>query len=110
MAVDQFVQLGAVGHILEVELLTRAANGSTSARDVSGATLVEFWFHKPSGKTVKKTGALSGAGTDGKVRYTTVAGDLDESGEWEGQAKVTEGASPITPAAIFRFVVKENLY
>lgn len=50
--------------------------------NISAATTKQIKFKKPSGTVVTKDGAFVTDGTDGKLRYTTVADDLDEDGKW----------------------------
>ena len=42
---------------------------------------------------VPKTAVLVNTGTDGKMKYTTIAGDLDESGVLQLQARVAVGGA-----------------
>ena len=53
--------------------------------DDSGATTKQIYFKKPDGTVVTKTAAFSSDGTDGKLKYTTVTGDLTPTGSWEIQ-------------------------
>lgn len=53
--------------------------------DISSATTKELIFTPPSGVTKTVPGAFVGGsplGSDGKLRYTTVASFLDEAGWW----------------------------
>lgn len=61
--------------------------------DVSGASSIIFVFKKPSGTMVEKTGSLYSDGTDGKVKYITESGFLDEDGEWKYQVELSIGSS-----------------
>lgn len=54
-----------------------------------GASNIEYTMTKPDGSSVVKTATLFTDGTDGKVVYNTVAGDLDQVGIWKLQVKVT---------------------
>jgi hypothetical protein len=45
-------------------------------------------FSKPDGAVVEKTAVFSTDGSDGKIRYITVDGDLDAIGKWKIQARV----------------------
>ena len=56
--------------------------------DIAAATALEIHAEKPSGATVKWTAALDGGGADGRLRYVTQPGDLDEAGYWLLQAYV----------------------
>lgn len=63
-----------------------------SAVDISAATAKYLNFYKPSGGSVAKSATLSSDGTNGKMKYTTVSGDLDEVGIWKLQAYLELGA------------------
>jgi len=56
--------------------------------DVSSATSITMIFKKPDDEIMQKTGTLESDGTDGKVYYSTIVGDLDEAGLYKLQAKV----------------------
>jgi len=57
--------------------------------DVSGATLLQIIFRKPSDTVMTKTGTLMTDGTDGQIYYDAILGDLDEVGNYKIQGKVT---------------------
>jgi len=57
--------------------------------NISAATTKEMIFKKSSGTVVTKTASFYTDGTDGKLVYATVDGDLDEVGTWKVQAFVT---------------------
>ncbi len=103
------VQYDAIGHILEVTAKKRDADGTLSVRDISGQTALAIYGEPPSGTVKTFTGSLTTDGTDGKFQYATVSGDLDESGIWKFQGKVTEGSSPIQSSGIGKLLVKDNL-
>ncbi len=106
----QEVQLGAVGHIIELTVKKKAEDGTISVRDISGQTALSIYAEPKIASAKTFTAALTTDGTDGKMQYTTTASsDLDESGEWKIQGLVTEGASPITKTAITKILVKDNL-
>lgn len=56
--------------------------------DISTASSITMIFKKPDDEIVNKTGTPFSDGTDGKVYYDTLAGDLDEAGLYKLQAKV----------------------
>jgi hypothetical protein len=56
--------------------------------DISAASSITMVFKKPDDEIVNKTGTTLTDGTDGKVYYDTLAGDLDEAGHYKLQAKV----------------------
>lgn len=58
-------------------------------KPLQSATVKKMLFKKPSGATLEKTAEFETDGSDGKIYYITVAGDLDESGaRWEVQGYV----------------------
>jgi len=69
--------LGDVGTVIRV---TVVENGEPL--DISDATLKEYRLRKPDASVVTKDPAFTTDGTDGKLEYTVVDGDLDQSGLW----------------------------
>jgi hypothetical protein len=65
---------------------------NNTAVDISSATSKTITFQKPNGVSVEKTATFVTDGSDGKIRYITVDGDLDDGGTWKIQGKV------VTPA------------
>lgn len=76
--------------------------------DISSASTLQIIFKKPDGSTLVKTATLSGDGTDGKMEYTTVSGDLDDDGTWEIQGFVDLGSTSFY-TNISTFKVYRNL-
>ena len=56
--------------------------------DISAASVKDIILLSPAGKKTTKTASLTGSGTDGKMQYITIAGDLSLPGTWRRQAKV----------------------
>lgn len=56
--------------------------------DISTATTKQITFRKPDGTSVTKTASFSSGGTDGRIQYVLVAGDIDQSGRWVVRAYV----------------------
>ena len=54
--------------------------------DVSGATVMQMLFLKPDGTNLTKTAYLFSDGTDGIIKYSTIADDLDIHGKWKEAA------------------------
>lgn len=77
-------RIGDVGAILEVTLTNKG-----TVVDLTGNSVLEIILKKPDGTKLTKTGVLSGLPTAGVIKYTTVAGDLNQSGEWKIEAHVT---------------------
>jgi len=76
------IHVGDIGTILRVTIT------DTAAVDVSGATTKTIFLLKPSGTKLSKAAIFTTDGTDGKIQYTTVSGDLDEPVWWKIQAYV----------------------
>lgn len=76
--------------------------------DISSGTSMTVEFRKPDGSTISRTGTLYTTGTDGKLKYTTIAGDIDISGTWELQGKATIGGWNGRSNKV-SFVVKKNV-
>lgn len=85
---------------------------AASVVDVSGtgsdAENKRIIFKKPSGLTLDKAASFNDDGTDGKLYYTTVSGDLNEDGMWKMQAKVIIGSQTFH-SDIHTFKVHRNL-
>lgn len=58
------------------------------AVNISSATTLLYKLKKPSGAVIERTPSFLNTGTDGKLQYLTISGDLDEDGPWIGQAFV----------------------
>jgi hypothetical protein len=104
------IHKGDIGTIFMLTL--KDAGVAVDVSDADGANEMQIFFKKPSGKVVTQTAAFGTAGgtggEDGRIKYTTVAGDLDEVGYWEMQAKVIITAGTFK-SEIEGFHVKRNL-
>ena len=60
--------------------------------DISAATTKEFVFKRPDGTTFTKTAVFVTDGSDGQIRYLSVAADFDMAGWWRIQGHVIEGS------------------
>lgn len=67
-------------------LITITDDGSVV--DISSASTLSIFIKKPNGTVLSRTGTLETDGTDGKMYYITLAGDLDVAGNYKIQAKV----------------------
>ncbi len=76
--------VGDIGTIFEVPITDQVV----AVVDISNATTKVVKFHKPNGVVLVKTATLVNTGTDGKMKYTAVSGDLDLAGEWTIQGRV----------------------
>ena len=68
------------------------------AKDGSLATTQELIFTKPDGTEVTQTSVFVTDGSDGKIRYVSVADDLDQVGRWRLRGHV------ILPTGDFRSI------
>jgi hypothetical protein len=61
--------------------------------DLSSATTKTFLFGKPSGSVLTKSASFTTDGTDGKLYYTSIEGDIDSHGTWTFQVFVDFGST-----------------
>ena len=87
MASDE-IHVGDIGTVFELEVKDTDLNGDEVIVDISTNTALAVYLEKPDGSTLTKVGVLSGTGTDGLMRYVTIAADLDTAGNWKVQGKV----------------------
>ena len=91
------VFVGVVGQILEFTIVDAAGNPI----DISGATVQRFLILRPDGQLLTRTTSFTSDGTDGKIRYSTVAEDLTvkdtyyiqaylELPTWQGHSEIKE--------------------
>jgi len=78
--------------------------------DISNASLRELTFKKPSDTTITRTASILGDGSSesGVMYYDSIAGDLDEVGNYklQGQVALTSGTYSTD---IYTFPVNCNL-
>lgn len=72
------------------------------------SSVKEIHFQKPDGTVVEKTAQFRTDGSDGIIVYITVADDLDQTGSWKIQAKVTLPTGTWS-SDIEKFKVYDNL-
>jgi hypothetical protein len=78
------------------------------AVDISSATGLTIYIRQPDGTVLTRSGTLNGGGTDGKMYYLTVAGDLNAAGHYKIQGKVTLSSGTFY-TSISAFKVHSNL-
>ena len=83
-------------------------SGKSSPLDVSEAVSVSLVLKSPSGTSSAKPAVFDTDGSDGKVKYTTVSGDLNEIGTWRMQVLVNFATSSFR-SNVKTFKVYENL-
>lgn len=86
---EKEIHVGDIGSIFEVTVVEiDEVTGLPVIVDISTATLMQIRFKKPDLSVVVQTAAFSTDGTDGKLKYTSVLGDLDQPGDWRLQGYV----------------------
>lgn len=98
------IHVGAVGLVFEITVMQNC-----TAVDISTATTMQIYFLKNDGVTVlTKTAVFTTDGSDGKMKYVTIAGDLDQVGDWKIQGNIIT-PTWATPTSIGEFEVEKNL-
>lgn len=108
MAYIEAAHVGDIGTVLLATISDTDSSGGTSAEDVSSATTMQIKLRKPSGTVLTKTASFYTDGTDGKIKYVTESGDLDEVGVWYIQALVVVSDGTFSTNSV-SFKVHENL-
>lgn len=75
--------------------------------DLSAATEKKIYMKSPS-ETKTFDAEFTTDGTDGKIQYVAVSGDLDEAGEWQIQASANLSGA-VFHSSIEKFEVYNNL-
>ena len=81
MTLTYDAHVGDIGLDIVVTLYDRTVLINT----LGTATVLTLIFKKPGGEVIERDAVLVTDGTDGKVHYVTVAGDLDRPGIWTVQ-------------------------
>lgn len=79
-----YVHNADIGTIFRLTIVDTAG----TAIDVSTAAVKYVYFQKPDGTKKKKTAAFYTDGSDGIIQYTSVSGDIDQTGLWQVQGYV----------------------
>lgn len=81
-----------------------------TVKDISSYTTKQFIFKKPvSGDLLTVTASFYTDGTDGKLYYDTVSGNLNEEGVWKLQVYIHDGVSNYRKSNVGTFRVFPNL-
>ena len=97
-----------IGTVFEFTI-TECINGVDTVVDVSSQSSMSFFFKKPDKSLLTKTPSFTTDGTDGKIEYTTLTGDLDAPGDWFLQAEVVIPASGTFRTSLIAFTVFPKL-
>lgn len=77
--------------------------------DISSALVTKnLIFKNAAGTSKTKAGSFTTDGTDGLLRYVTVADDLDDAGKWQVQANIVLTTGTWS-SSIYKFDVFANL-
>jgi len=103
----QAVHEGDIG----VDFILTINDQDANPVDLTLQTTLQILFKKPISKDVltKTATIVNSPGTDGKIRYISIANDLDESGTWIMQARVVFPTPQDFHSNMEKFEVEENL-
>ena len=96
--------LDDVGNILRLTVKTE----DDEAKNIAGASALTYLLKKPDETVVELTASFDTNGTDGKVIYAFVAGDLDLVGLYEVQVKIVTATWTGITSSYF-FTVRDTL-
>jgi hypothetical protein len=88
--------------------ITDCVSGTSSPIDISACVSTFLVLKSPSGTSYTKSAVFNTDGTDGKIKYVTVDGDLNQTGTWRIQAVVNFATSSFR-SNVKTFKVYENL-
>jgi hypothetical protein len=77
------IRKGDVGAVFEVVVFDK-----DGVVDLSSAPTKDFIFGKAQFGSFVRPGVLVTDGTDGKIKYSTAAGEIDQVGEWRLQVRI----------------------
>lgn len=86
MAADNGIHVGDVG--TQFTLTITDANNVSAVFDISAATLLQMTFVRGDGTSITVTASFVTNGTDGKMQYVSILGDIAVSGNWQVQGYI----------------------
>jgi hypothetical protein len=72
-----------------VDIIVTVLDTAGAVKNISTATAKQLIFKKSNGTVVAKTATFVTDGSDGKLKWTTIAGDLTPYGTYQVQAAIT---------------------
>ena len=100
------IQLNDVGTKIVLEVY----NGGSIINDLAAAVVRTITLRRPSGTSISSDGVLYTDGTDAKMYYLTVEGDINELGTWEAQGYIEYAdGSHFYTSPVSTFYVYANL-
>jgi hypothetical protein len=97
------IHVGDIGTTFQITV-----NDQNGVVDLSSVDHMYVIFGKPDNAVLTVTPVFVNDGRDGLIKYVTQAGDLDQIGTWQIQARVVFGAD-VFNTDIQRFKVLRNL-
>jgi len=90
----------------EVTFLMSIRDEDNAAYDLTEVSAINVIVFKRVGDVrLTKTATFVNSGTDGEVKYTTVASDLDKAGTWKAQFIHTKASGEDVPGSVVTFKV-----
>ena len=77
--------------------------------NLAGATTKKFILRQPNKKVIEKDAEYFTDGSDGKLKYTTVEGDLKPDGVWRVQAYIVKSGVIDGRTKVGLFEVRANI-
>jgi len=96
---------GDFGHVFEITFV----DSDGDAIDISAANTLQIYMRNNAGTVDTHTAGFTTDGTDGKIDYTTVSGDIDTPGLWQIQGHVTDTGVYQRKTEWGSFTVEANL-
>jgi hypothetical protein len=101
---DEVLRQNAVGVKIDITIIEDGV-----PVNLVGVTKKDYFIQKPSGLDVTKNTVFVTTGIDGKLRYITIVGDLDEIGQYLIQADLEFPGGYDGTTNIGTFWVEANL-
>lgn len=101
---NQTCQLGDVA----VALVVQIVDPDGAVINISAASNMKIKLRMPDGTTKNFTAVLYTNGSDGKMLYTTLAGDLGQTGTYQIQGKLSVGGG-LKSSFVGTFDVLDNI-
>ncbi len=71
-----------------LNIILTAKDQAGAIVNISSASTKNLVFVRPDGTTFTRAGAFVTDGGDGKLKYVTQSGDLNQAGDWEIEADI----------------------
>ena len=99
------VQKNDIGTVFRITIKDR---DTLEILNISSASTKQIIFLKPDGNKLTKNASFYTDGTDGKIQYTGISGDLDTVGIWKIQSYLILSNNQYS-SDVSTFKVKENV-